>query len=149
MLEFKNTQGLTSSLNPRNLVELLYRDIHTSASGTRIIFSDWSDETAETAESLAARVMTQARIVNFRILVDGKPSIPVWFNADAVVEVWETKTGHCAIIAEPRTFTLVAESYREVLDALAAAKVMLSPERTKEPAIAAKRGSRAIRTEKS
>ncbi|RNJ47222.1 hypothetical protein B5V01_32315 [Mesorhizobium erdmanii] len=126
MIEFVNSDGLTSSLNPRNLVQLLYVDRHTSKSGTSIICSNWSDETAETAEVIAARIMTQARIVTFRLFVGGKASIPTWFNADAIVEVHETKTGHCAIIAENGTFTLVAETYQQVLAALAAATVILS-----------------------
>lgn len=142
MLEFKTIQGLTSSLNASNLVELLYIDRQTSKSGTSIIFTHWSDETAESAESLATRLMTEAKIVSFHILENGKSSIPVWFNADAIIQVWETKTGHCMIVAEPRTTTLVAESYKDVLGALAKAKVMSSPASAKVATTAAKGGSR-------
>lgn len=142
MLEFRTTQGLTSSLNPSRLVELLYIDRQTSKSGTSIIFTHWSDETAEPAESLAERLMAQAKIVNFHILIDGKASIPVWFNADAIIQVWETKTGHSMIVAEPRTTTLVAESYKEVLDALANAKVKSSPANAQVASTTTKRGPR-------
>ncbi|MER9558672.1 hypothetical protein [Mesorhizobium sp. M0323] len=147
MIEFMNAEGLTSSLNPRNLVQLLYVDRHTSESGTSIICNNCGDETAETAESLAARVMTEAKIVNFHIFV-GKASIRTWFNVDAVVEVRETKTGHCAIIAETGTFTLVAETYQEVIAALAAAKVILST-RPADKATTAARRPRDVRTDKS
>ena len=72
MLEFENADGHTVSLNPRNLVQLLYIDRHTSKSGTSIYCNKFSDETTETAEKLAARAMTQARIVTFRLFVDGQ-----------------------------------------------------------------------------
>jgi len=73
--------------------------------------------------------MAEARIVTFYLFVDGKVSIPTWFNAAAVVAVRKTKTGHSVIIAETGTSTLVAETYEQVLAALTAANVMETPRR--------------------
>ncbi|MDX0931396.1 hypothetical protein GOE05_28725 [Sinorhizobium medicae] len=145
MLEFKNADGHTVSLNPMNLVQLMYIDRHTSASGTSIYCNKFQDEATETAESLATRAMTQAKIVSFHLFVDGKVSIPTWFNAEAVVAVRETKTGHSVIIAETGTSTLVAETYEQVLAALAAAKVMGSPTRTGTNKVAKRRSSAKLR----
>jgi hypothetical protein len=124
MLEIQNTDGFTVSINPRNLVQLLYIDRHTSGSGTSIYCNKFEFEAAETAESLAARAAAQARIVSFNLFVDGKVSIPTWFNADTVVAVRQTTTGHCVILAETGSSTLVAETYAQVVAALGSAKLM-------------------------
>lgn len=145
MLEFKNADGHTVSLNPMSLVQLLYIDRHTSTSGTSIYCNKFQDETTETAENLAARAMTQAKIVSFHLFVDGKVSIPTWFNADAVVAVRATKTGHSVIIAETGTSTLVAEAYEEVLAALTAAKVMVSPSHRRANKVARRGSSEKLR----
>ncbi len=148
MLEFKNTSGHTVSINPKNLVQLLYIDRHTSESGTSVYCNTFRDETSETAESLASQAMTQARIVTFHLFVDGKVSIPTWFNADAVVAVRETKTGHSVIIAETGTSPLIAEPYEEVLAVLAAAKVMGVPKRTGASKVAKRLSSEKQRASK-